>query len=123
MKKEENNIEIEEIKEEVLNYLKEKINITQLSAIEVTAKLTGIAAAVIIVATLLMFFILLASLLAASFLGNILDSSFLGYTIVASFYLVILVLCATVFWKKVTRFITNKVIYIISTTLNSASNE
>lgn len=80
---------IESLFERVEAYGKTTIELTKLKALETTTVVATSLASRLIVFMMIAFFVLILSIGVALFLGDLLEKSYYGFFIVASFYLIL----------------------------------
>lgn len=85
---------IDEVKNEFEDYVDKRISLLKLHLVEELSRFTAGFAVKLGILYLLFFVFMFLSLAAAFFLGDLLGSSGLGFTLVAGFYL----LMAVIFW-------------------------
>lgn len=85
---------IDEVKNEFEDYVDKRISLLKLHLVEELSRFTAGFAVKLGILYLLFFVFMFLSLAAAFFLGDLLGSNGLGFTLVAGFYLVM----AVIFW-------------------------
>lgn len=85
---------IDEVKDEFEDYVDKRISLLKLHLVEELSRFTAGFAVKLGILYLLFFVFMFLSLAAAFFLGDLLGSNGLGFTLVAGFYL----LLALIFW-------------------------
>ncbi len=110
-----------ETRQKVRDYVKQKMLLMKLQAIEKTSRFIGAVISGIIALLVLIFTILFLSVAAAHGLANLTGSIVWGYLIVGLIYLLLLIIITTVARKAIKRSITN---FSINTFLDkNAENE
>ncbi len=82
----------DEFKEEFKNYIDKELDYRRLKAVEKLSKFSSSVISKLIILYLLLFILLFASIAAAFYLGNIFNSTSLGFVSIAGFYLIVLLI-------------------------------
>lgn len=100
------------IRQEIEGYIDAKINLFKLEATDKAARIAGALSVVALVSLVLFLILLFTSLMAGYYFAQLLGSEFLGFAMVAGFYMVALIFIL-VFRKRLATFIANKVVAMI----------
>ncbi|HRI20964.1 MAG TPA: hypothetical protein PLA68_08410 [Panacibacter sp.] len=94
------------------SYIQDRILLLKLQSVEKISVLVSLMFMGLLMALLSFFVLLFISIMAGYYFASLTGSMFAGFGIVASFYIILLILLATLGKKYLTVFITNLVIKI-----------
>lgn len=83
---------IDELVAKAESYGYSSVELVKLKAVKTAARVTGVAGTQLILGTGIVLFLLMASMGASFWLGELLESTYLGFFAVAGFYLVLLLI-------------------------------
>jgi len=96
----------------IFDYAEEKFELGKLTAIERTAKIIAVIFSLILMGTFLFFALLFVSIMAGYFFGQVFDSLFIGFGIIAIIYIIIFALIL-IFKDKIEKPVMNIFIRIM----------
>lgn len=109
-----------ELKEQLIEYVEIRQTLTKLTIYEKVSLITATLSWSLVLLFLASFTFLFLFIALGLFLGTLLNSSALGFTLVAGFYLVLIVI-GVILRKKIQRFIVTKMIILL--TQNDLGND
>lgn len=83
---------ISELADSIRRYLEVRVNLAKLHIMEQTARIVSLLIAVLMFFTFLILFLVFVSIAAATWIGTLVNSTVLGYLIVAAFQLLLCIL-------------------------------
>jgi uncharacterized membrane protein YqjE len=99
-------------KQHVEQYIEARLHLIQLETTEKIARVIGLGTFLLLVGLLCALFMLCISLMAGYFFAQVFDSYFIGFALVAGFYLLLLIILLIV-GKKFASFISDKFVEIL----------
>ena len=102
-----------EIKNLFVDYLQNKLELVRISTYEKIAKIVALLFSAIILLVLLFFSILFVSVVAGFYFSRLFDSMYYGFSIVAGFYVVSLMVLSIFRKSLIEKFIINAVIRVL----------
>lgn len=95
------------------SYIRDRIQLLKLQAIEKTSRLASVFFTVIILGMMAVFILLFASLTIAAVLASLLGSLFWGYGIVALFYIILAAIVISLRKKVIEQKLMNALVHIL----------
>jgi hypothetical protein len=102
-----------ELKNLIVDYLQNRLELARLATFEKIAKIVGILFSGMILTILLFFSVLFMSIVGGLFFSKLLDSMLLGFTIIAGFYVVLFIVLFIYRKTLIEKYIVNTVIAVL----------